>query len=154
MVKVSAGRQAPLYRAFEFEGQSHLLVVRYSRIFTVDPSFVEALAGGEAWASEVIENLSQPTGSEQSLDSVPLPTPQSISLNVSQKCNLGCNYCYAGQGGFDGAQTTAMSWDVARAAVDRLYALAHPSVPVTIRFIRGESFLRRALIHRVLDYAA
>src|SRR5258708_25795361 len=154
MVKVSAGRQAPLYRAFEFKGQSHLLVVPYSRIFTVEPSFVEALVGGEAWATEIIEDLSLPRGSEQSFDSVPLPTPQSISLNVSQKCNLGCNYCYAGQGEFAGAQTAAMSWDVARAAVDRLYALADPSVPVTIGFIGGEPFLSRALIHRVVEYAA
>jgi uncharacterized protein len=153
MINVRPGRQAPLYRAFEFKGQSHLLVVPYSRIFTVEPSFVEALADGEVWATEIIEDLSQPNGSEQSLDRVPLPTPQSISLNVSQKCNLGCNYCYAGQGEFAGAQTAAMSWDVARAAVDRLYALADPSVPVTIGFIGGEPFLSRALIHRVVEYA-
>jgi uncharacterized protein len=153
-VRVGLGEQAPMYRAFEFEGQTRLLVVPYSRIFTVEPSLVEALAAGEAWARQMVEDLSQPTGSEQSLDSVPLPTPQSISLNVSQKCNLGCNYCYAGQGEFAGAQTTAMSWEVARAAVDRLYTLADPSVPVTIGFIGGEPFLNRGLIHCVVEYAA
>jgi len=149
-IRVGLTEQAPMYRAFEFEGQPRLLVVPYSRIFSVDSSLVKALDAGEAWANKLVEDLSRPNGSEQSLDSVPLPTPQSISLNVSQKCNLGCNYCYAGQGEFEGAQTSAMSWEVARAAVDRLYTLSDPSVPITIGFMGGEPFLNRGLIHSIV----
>ena len=143
----------PLYRIFESEGYDYLLVVPHSRIFSVEKRFTAALAGGESWAVDLVNELTHEVGSEQPLDQVPLPTPQSISLNVSHACNLGCSYCYAGQGGFGGKQTSAMSWDVARAAVDRLFALAEPG-PITIGFLGGEPFLNRALIYRVVTYAS
>ena len=148
-----AAPRAPLHKIFESEGYDYLLVVPHSRIFGVEKRFSAALAKGESWAVDLVKELTHEVGSEQALDQVPLPTPQSISLNVSHTCNLGCSYCYAGQGGFGGKQSSSMSWDVARAAVDRLFALAGPG-PITIGFLGGEPFLNRALIHRVVTYAS
>jgi uncharacterized protein len=144
---------APLHRIFESEGYDYLLVVPHSRIFGVEKRFTAALANGESWAVDLVREFTHEVGSEQPLDQVPLPTPQSISLNVSHTCNLGCSYCYAEQGGFGGKQSSSMSWDVARAAVDRLFALAETG-PITIGFLGGEPFLNRALIHRVVTYAS
>ena len=31
------------------------------------------------------------------------PSVRALSLAISQKCNLGCTYCYAQEGGFGGA---------------------------------------------------
>ncbi|QLH38116.1 MAG: radical SAM protein [Defluviicoccus sp.] len=88
-----------------------------------------------------------------SLDRISEPLPQSISLNVSSSCNLGCAYCYAGRGGFAGVQPRPMAWDVARAAIDRLLAVAEPGAPVTIGFLGGEPFANRKLIHEAVAYA-
>ena len=143
----------PLHRIFENEGHDYLLVVPHSRIFGVEKRFTAALARGESWAVDLVKELTHEVGSEQPLDQVPLTTPQSISLNVSHTCNLGCSYCYAGRGGFGGKQSSSMSWDVARAAVDRLFALAERG-PITIGFLGGEPFLNRVLIHRVVVYAS
>jgi uncharacterized protein len=144
---------ARLHRIFESEGYDYLLVVPHSRIFGVEKRFTAALAKGESWALDLVREFTHEVGSEQPLDQVPLPTPQSISLNVSHTCNLGCSYCYAEQGGFGGKQFSSMSWDVARAAVDRLFALAETG-PITIGFLGGEPFLNGALIHRVVTYAS
>ena len=148
-----AALSVPLHRIFESEGYDYLLVVPHSRIFSVEKQFTAALVRGESWAVKLVKELTHEVGNEQPLDQVPLTTPQSISLNVSHTCNLGCSYCYAGQGGFGGKQSSSMSWDVARAAVDRLFALAEPG-PITIGFLGGEPFLNRALIHRVVTYAS
>src|SRR5262249_34197646 len=79
---------------------------------------------------------------------------QSISLNVSASCNLACSYCYAARGSFAGAQPDPMPWEVARAAVERLFSAADPSSPLTIGFLGGEPLINRHLIHRVVHYAA
>ena len=42
------------------------------------------------------------------IDDTPLVSPplHALSLAVAQKCNLGCSYCYASQGGFGGGRKT------------------------------------------------
>ena len=91
---------------------------------------------------------------EPPLDQIDEPLPQSISLNVSNRCNLSCVYCYASGGNFQGAQDTPMTWDLAKAAVDRLLAGASRDAPVTIGFLGGEPFANRALIHDTVRYAS
>ena len=81
------------------------------------------------------------------------PAPQSLSLNVSSSCNLSCGYCYADRGGFGGAQAQAMTFDVAKAAVERLIAGADPARPITIGFLGGEPLRNRGLVHAVVALA-
>jgi uncharacterized protein len=153
-VIVAGDSQADQFRVFDSTLGPRLLVIPHSRIFAIDPAFGDALRAGDPQAMTEALALGANLDGEASLDLVPATTPQSISLNVSATCNLGCGYCYAGSGGFAGAQTSAMSWEVARNAVDRLLTLANPRAPITVGFIGGEPFLNRKLIRKVVQYSS
>ena len=131
----------------------HVLVVPFSRIYDIPAALARQLDQQDHDAVALMEALSQPGPAEVSLDVIPLPAPQSVSLNVSSTCNLGCSYCYASRGGFDGAQASVMSWDTAKAAIDRLIAGSDARGPVTIGFLGGEPFVNRRLIHRSVAHA-
>jgi uncharacterized protein len=154
VIRISGDPQAARFHLFDSAAGSHLLVIPYSRIFAVEREFAAALRKGDVSAVREAELLVGAVDGEALLDLVPETTPQSISLNVSTNCNLGCSYCYASGGNFGGKQSSSMSWKVAQAAVDRLLTLANPAAPVTIGFIGGEPLLNRRLINRVVDYAA
>jgi uncharacterized protein len=152
--RIAASPQAALWRVFESSAGSHLLAIPHSRIFDIDQDFLQALEEGEQWAAEAANDLCRTQKGEVSMEIVPSVPPQSISLNVSSACNLRCHYCYAGQGGFGGAQSGTMEWETARDAIDHLFEVSDRSSPVTIGFLGGEPFLNRALIHRVVAYAS
>src|ERR1700676_1193229 len=154
VIRISGDPQAARFHLFDSAAGSHLLVIPYSRIFAVEREYAAALRKGDVSAIREAELLVDAVDGEALLDLVPETTPQSISLNGSTHCNLGCSYCYASGGNFGGKQSSSMSWEVARAAVDRLLTLANPAAPATIGFIGGEPFLNRRLINRVVDYAA
>ena len=77
-------------------------------------------------------SLGQIAPGEAALDQIVEPEPQSISLNISSSCNLGCTYCYADKGSFGGVQSAPMTWPIAQAATDRLLAVAQRDRPITI----------------------
>jgi uncharacterized protein len=149
---VAGDPQAGQYRLFDSAVGPHLLVVPHSRIFAVAPMFADALRAGDPCAQKEVAALAASIEGEEPLDLVPTTTPQSISLNVSATCNLGCGYCYADRGSFAGKQPSTMGWETARAAVDRLFKLADHNLPITVGFIGGEPFLNRKLIQRVVEY--
>jgi uncharacterized protein len=93
-------------------------------------------------------------GAGLGLDTVPRVAPQGISLNVTSACNLGCAYCYADRGRFDGAQRGAMDRGTAQAAVDTLLGGCDRSARATVGFLGGEPFLHAALVHEVVAYAS
>jgi uncharacterized protein len=144
---VAAPPNAPVMHRFRSRMGEHLLLVPFSAIYDLVNSDedVEPLIKAALLAGPVIE---------PPLDQIAEPPPQSISLNVSNRCNLGCIYCYASGGNFRGAQDTAMTWDVARAAIDRLLSGASHESPVTIGFLGGEPFAGRELIHATVAYAS
>jgi uncharacterized protein len=137
---------APLTHRFRSAVGDHLLVVPYSRIFDIEK-------GGDLSGID-IDALAEPEAHDDPLDRIDEPAPQSISLNVSSSCNLGCHYCYASRGNFGGAQQASMKWSTAQAAIDRLVQGVNPAAPVTIGFLGGEPFVNRGLIHRTVAYAA
>jgi uncharacterized protein len=146
--------QAPIWHTVRSDVGVHLLAVAGSKLFDIDESFARALENDDPAALAAVTSALYDSDEQASLDVVPYSTtPQAISLNVSSACNLGCSYCYAGGGRFGGAQRSTMSWETARAAVDRLVALSDSSVPITIGFMGGEPFMNRVLIHRIVDYA-
>lgn len=152
---MSAARAAadpPRWKTFASAVGQHVLVVPGSRVFDLpDEGFRRRLDAG---APDEVAALDAALGEPPTLDVPAPPAPQSISLNVSSSCNLGCGYCYAGRGGFGGAQHGAMRWPVARAAIDRLLATSLRTAPATIGYIGGEPFVNRPLIYRATRYAA
>jgi uncharacterized protein len=151
-LEVPAPAASPHHRFRSSLGE-HVLVVPFSRIYDVDEALGRRIDHGEHDALSLMTSLSTPAGVEVPLSQVPLPAPQSISLNVSSSCNLGCSYCYASRGGFAGRQSSVMSWEVARQAIEKLIAGSDARGPVTIGFLGGEPFVNRRLIHRAVHHA-
>ena len=130
---VPAPPNAPDVHRFRSRLGEHVLLVPFSAIYDVtdptddpDPLIRAALLDGPV--------------TEPPLDHIAEPAPQSISLNVSNRCNLSCVYCYASGGNFQGAQDRSMTSEVARTAIDRLLTDASRDAPVTIGFLGGEPF--------------
>jgi uncharacterized protein len=150
---IEADPQAPLFRRFRSAVGDHLLIVPHSRIFDLPRALAESLDAGPEEAGRLAAMLGETTGPEVTLGAVVTPAPQSLSLNVSSSCNLSCGYCYADHGAFAGAQAKAMTFDVARTAIERLIAGADPVRPITIGFLGGEPLRSRKLIHSVVEFA-
>jgi uncharacterized protein len=132
----------------------HLLVVPFTRIFDLPAAEAATLDSDSAALDRLVHSLAEPAPGEAALDLIVEPAPQSISLNVSSSCNLGCSYCYADRGSFGGRQATPMTWTAAQAAIDRLLAVAEPDHPITIGFLGGEPFVNRRMIHQAVDHAS
>jgi uncharacterized protein len=145
--------KAPPFHRFRSALGEHILIVPFSRIYDVEEEFARRIDTEDQDALGLMTALSSPGIGEVPLSRVPLPAPQSISLNVSSSCNLGCSYCYASRGGFAGAQSSVMSWEVASQAIEKVIAGSDPRGPVTIGFLGGEPFVNRRLIHRAVDHA-
>jgi uncharacterized protein len=81
-----------------------------------------------------------------------LPPLYALSLAVAQKCNLGCSYCYAEQGGFGSAPRKMAETD-ARRAVDLLVEDAPEGARINLAFLGGEPLANRAVIRSATEYA-
>ncbi len=75
-----------------------------------------------------------------------------ISLNVTHKCNLHCDYCY-GEDGSYGGPAVHMSRDTARQAVDFLMKESGSDKICRITFFGGEPLLNFDLVKYVVKYA-
>ncbi len=100
------------------------------------------------------ENSSGMLGLERTLlQSTPAPQKttldiQSIALNVIEKCNLNCHYCYA-QGGTYG-NSSVMSFETAKKAI--LFFSKPLPHPLHIKFFGGEPLLNSELIYKVINW--
>lgn len=141
-------RHSPEHHLFESELGRHLLVTDGSRIYDLPAD----AHWNESSLQALLERISLP-GSRR-IDGTPLAPPplQTLSLNVAQACNMGCSYCYAGQGAF-GGRPKMMRFEVAKASVDRLIAESAAGADLVIGFMGGEPFLNRELLRTVMPYA-
>jgi uncharacterized protein len=141
----------------EGEWGAQLLVVNGSRLYQVPPPLVddfravfEAADAGGLTRLLSVHDLQ----AERYIDDVPLVAPpaHALSLAVAQKCNLGCTYCYAGQGEF-GGKARNMDEIVARQSVDWLLDQAAPGGKVNLAFMGGEPLANRAVLQSITRYA-
>ena len=154
----SAPRQ-PQIHLFETEYGPHALMADGSQVYAVAPELVAAIEGLATPDTDQVNALLATSGlaAETSVfmaDLNPLTNPplRALSLAIAQKCNLGCTYCYAQAGDF-GDVAKSMSWEVAEAAVERLFEDTQPGDRVNLSFMGGEPLINRPLIYKATELA-
>jgi uncharacterized protein len=146
----------PDIHLFEAAGLPHLFLPNGSRVFEVDEEVVGALqttlAGERADVPGILERygLAAPDFvTDEPPGSFPM---RALSLAVSQKCNLGCTYCYADGGSF-GTAPRNMPLEVALAAVDSMLHDAAPGERYTLAFLGGEPLANRSVLRAATERA-
>lgn len=118
-----------------------------SRVFEVDEEVVSALemavVSGTMDRALVRFGLSAPAYVAD--DGPTSYATRALSLAVSQKCNLGCTYCYADGGSF-GEQPRNMPLDVALKAVDGFLRESQRGQYYTLAFLGGEPLVNREVL--------
>lgn len=154
----ASGPRLPAAHLLATDAGRHLFVVDGSRLFDIDAGlfaeFQTALAGQDA--GKVASLLAQAgLAGAPLIDDAPLPPPpiHALSLAVAQKCNLGCTYCYAEQGGFGGAPKN-MPLATALQSVDQLIANAAPGARLNLSFLGGEPLVNRPVLQAATLHAA
>ncbi len=77
-----------------------------------------------------------------------LPSLRSVTLTVTERCNLRCSYCYV-----PADRGRVMSAEVADAAVDAFAAHADDEGGLSLSFFGGEPFLATRLVARAIERA-
>lgn len=77
----------------------------------------------------------------------------SLVLNVSNKCNMHCTYCYEPEGAKYGPLAQNMDWETAKRSVDFLFERSRESREVNLIFFGGEALLNFELMEQVAAYA-
>ncbi|MBL8803505.1 MAG: quinohemoprotein amine dehydrogenase maturation protein [Planctomycetes bacterium] len=98
---------------------------------------------------------------EPALTADPLPESafplQTVVLNVTNKCNLSCSYCYEfGEDRLSDAtraRAPRMSEETARASLDMLFEKSGRLRDLTVTFFGGETLLNLDTIRASVDYA-
>jgi uncharacterized protein len=143
-----AGRNV---HVFETDYGSYAFVVNGSRIYSVAAPVARELAADDSPAALTALGLDLP---DRITDTAPGEMPvRSLSLAVAQKCNLGCTYCYAQQGGF-GNDPKRMETEAAFSAIELLFREAEAGQTVQLTFLGGEPLMNRPLIRVSTEMAA
>jgi uncharacterized protein len=77
----------------------------------------------------------------------------SLVLNVANKCNLHCTYCYEPEAAKYGPAPVQMDSDTARASVDFLFQKSGANKEVNLIFFGGEALLNFKLMREIVAYA-
>ncbi len=165
------------FHGFQAADQEFAYLVPSGGIFALSPVAAEVVRhlrtpGGEqtlfqrfdgAVLDEALEELRDvrllqdpsvaPDPPQQPIDDFPL---QSLVLNLTNQCNLSCQYCY--EFGEDRVATPDgkpkfMSDEVARASVDHLFESSRGRRAVHITFFGGETLMNFPLLQKVVRYA-
>jgi len=151
----AAAPESPAVHLLESGEGTHLFLPDGSRLFDIDAATAAALRASIASGS--LTTLLDGLGFVGApwVDDTPLVAPplHAISLAVAQKCNLGCTYCYAQQGGF-GAPAMQMAESQALQAIDLLIDGAEPGSRLNIAFLGGEPLANRAVLRAATLHAA
>lgn len=116
------------------------------------PEIEEAI--DELYQSHAIQS---PAGFHVPPETPPAHFPlQSLVLNLTNQCNLSCQYCY--EFGEDKIATPEgkpkfMNWETAQAAVDYFFQDSAGRRALHITFFGGETLMNFPLLKRVVEYA-
>jgi uncharacterized protein len=137
--------------------RGQLFVTNGTRVYDVALAIIDELETSVRQGDAVVAERLKAFGLDAPdfIDDTPIVSPplHALSLAIAQKCNLGCTYCYAGQGSFGGPARN-MPWETARLAVDRLVGEAAAGSRVNLAFLGGEPLANRAVLRAATEYAA
>lgn len=91
----------------------------------------------------------------EELAALPGPRPgtvKALCLHVAHTCNLGCEYCFAGQGRYRG-EREVMSFETGRAAIDFLVEHSGRRRNLEVDFFGGEPLMCWETVKRIVAYA-
>lgn len=77
---------------------------------------------------------------------------KALCLHVAHDCNLKCEYCFAGQGDFQG-ERSLMSLDTGKQAIDFLIDHSGGRKHLEIDFFGGEPLMNFDVVRDLVDYA-
>jgi uncharacterized protein len=153
----ASGPRLPAAHLLATEAGRHLFVANGSRLFDIEADlfaeFDTALTSRDA--GKVASLLAEARLDDAPLiDDKPLSPPpiHALSLAVAQKCNLGCTYCYAEQGGFGGAPRN-MPEATALQAVEQLIFNSGPGAKLNLSFLGGEPLVNRPVLQSATLHA-
>ncbi len=148
------------------DGMTADILERLDKAPLSQEDLVGSLCSGGYDAGEVEECLNElrevkaiRNGAREYTKSEPLPDVfplQTIVLNVTNQCNLSCQYCY--EFGEDKVATPEgkpkfMEWETARTSVEYLFAESQGRKSVHITFFGGETLMNFPLLKQVVAYA-
>jgi uncharacterized protein len=146
----------PSIHFFEVEGSAFVLLPDSSRVFRVTAEMRARLHTaavlGEESLHEALEECGLAAANPITDEPITAPPVHALSLAVAQKCNLGCTYCYAQEGGF-GTKPKNMSLDTAVQAVELLFRNAERGAKLNLSFLGGEPLFNRPVIHAATKLA-
>lgn len=154
----SAGPRLPAAHLLATEAGRHLFIADGSRLFDIEAGlFAEFDTALDARDADKVASLLAQAGLDGAplIDDVPLAPPpiHALSLAVAQKCNLGCTYCYAEQGGF-GSLPKNMPEATALQAVEQLIGNAQPGAKLNLSFLGGEPLVNRPVLRKATLHAS
>lgn len=132
--------------------ESLLFLPNGSRLFRGDAAFIQLLMGDEEALVLGLRTMGM-DGEARIDDSIPEAPLHALSLAISQTCNMGCSYCYAGQGEF-GMGAGSMDGEVALKAIDLLLKDKKRGDKVNLSFMGGEPLMNRSGLRMATAYAA
>jgi uncharacterized protein len=156
-VMTASRPRVPEFHLFDSAGEPQILLADGTRIYGISREIkfrLEELMASQDPVSlgDYLESLGLESGHR--IDNIPLTDPplHAISLAIAQKCNLGCNYCYAQQGQF-GQAARNMPFTVAREAVDLLLKDKRRGDRINLAFLGGEPLINRPVLRDITLYA-
>ncbi|WP_305767437.1 thioether cross-link-forming SCIFF peptide maturase [Candidatus Epulonipiscium viviparus] len=80
------------------------------------------------------------------------PIVKALCLHVAHDCNLGCKYCFAGEGEYHGPRGL-MSVEVGKRAIDFLIESSGVRTNLEVDFFGGEPLMNFKVVRELVDYA-
>ncbi len=144
------------YHLFEVESEPHLFLANGSRVFRITREATQVLADASILPPAILDLILDSLGIQK------LTPPQvlrrgpasvrSLSLAITEYCNLDCSYCYLGGGNVSRPRQN-MTIAMAMEAVNWVLSEAGNGEQVHLSFIGGEPLLNRGVLQAATQFA-